>query len=95
MIFLLQFIDWVLSLIEVIIFVVAIMSWLIAFNVINVYNRGVRSIWDALNALTEPMLRPIRRILPLMGGIDISPLILIIVIEFIRKVVIPNIEYHI
>lgn len=95
MIFFLQFIDWVLSLIEVIIFIVAIMSWLIAFNVINVYNSGVRSIWDALNAITEPMLRPIRRYLPLMGGIDISPLILIVLIEFIRKVLIPNIALHV
>lgn len=90
MIYLLSFINWVLGLIEVVIFIVAIMSWLIAFNVINVYNSGVRSIWDALNAITEPMLRPIRRYLPMMGGIDISPLILLVVIEFIRQVVIPN-----
>lgn len=90
MIYLLSFINWVLGLIEVVIFIVAIMSWLIAFNVINVYNSGVRSIWDALNAITEPMLRPIRRYLPMMGGIDISPLILLVLIEFIRQVVIPN-----
>lgn len=90
MIYLLSFINWVLGLIEVVIFIVAIMSWLIAFNVINVYNSGVRSIWDALNAITEPMLRPIRRYLPMMGGIDISPLILLVAIEFIRQVVIPN-----
>jgi hypothetical protein len=55
------------------------MSWLIAFNVINPYNQFVRSIWQGLNALTEPVLRPIRRWMPDLGGIDISPMVLIII----------------
>ncbi|MGO9007974.1 MAG: YggT family protein [Beijerinckiaceae bacterium] len=70
-----------------VIVIVAIMSWLIAFNVINVYNDLVRSIWNALNALTEPALRPIRRILPNMGGLDISPVILILIVIFIRGII--------
>lgn len=70
-----------------VIVIVAIMSWLIAFNVINVYNEFVRSIWNALNALTEPALRPIRRVLPNMGGMDISPVVLILVIIFIRELI--------
>jgi YggT family protein len=70
-----------------VIVIVAIMSWLIAFNVINVYNDFVRSIWNALNALTEPALRPIRRVLPNMGGLDISPVILILIIILIQGVI--------
>lgn len=89
---LLAFIDnYIISLIIWIIIAGAVMSWLIAFNVINLYNPVVRTLWDTFNALTEPMLRPIRRMLPNMGGIDISPLILIIALMFVRAVIIPNI----
>ena len=72
----------VLRLYTYVIIVVAIMSWLIAFNVINIYNNVVRSIWDALNAITEPVLRPIRRILPNFNGLDLSPLVLLLIIFF-------------
>jgi YggT family protein len=67
------------------------MSWLMAFNVINPYNQFVRSLWQGLNALTEPALRPIRRLLPDLGGIDISPLVLILICFFIQSVILPNI----
>jgi YggT family protein len=70
-----------------IIIIVAILSWLIAFHVINIYNDLVRSIWNALNALTEPALRPIRRVLPNFGGIDISPVILLLLIFLIEDIV--------
>lgn len=63
------------------------MSWLIAFNVINPYNQFVRTLWTAFNAVTEPLLRPIRRLLPDMRGIDISPVVLILILMFIRIVV--------
>ena len=53
----------------------AILSWLVAFNVVNTRNNVVRSIWNFLDAVTEPALRPIRRILPNLGGVDISPVI--------------------
>lgn len=69
---------------------VAILSWLIAFNVVNMYNDMVRSIWNGLNALTEPVLQPIRRFLPSMGGMDISPVILLLIIYFIRQLIIDN-----
>jgi len=69
---------------------VAILSWLIAFNVVNMYNDLVRSIWTGLNALTEPALKPIRRFLPSMGGMDISPVILLLIIYFIRQLIIDN-----
>jgi YggT family protein len=66
----------------------AILSWLIAFNVVNPYNQFVRSLWDLFNRITEPFLRPIRRLLPDMGGIDVSPVVLILILVFIRVVII-------
>jgi YggT family protein len=65
----------------------AILSWLVAFNVVNMNNRFVLSIADMLYRLTEPALWPIRNILPNLGGIDISPVILILLLLFIRDVV--------
>ena len=64
----------------------AILSWLVAFNVINTRNDVVRSIWSFLDAVTEPALRPIRRILPNLGGVDISPVLLIFLIIFIQNI---------
>jgi YggT family protein len=88
---LLGFISHLITLYVYIIIAGAVMSWLIAFNVINPYNQFVRSLWQALNALTEPVLRPIRRRMPDLGGIDISPLVLIIVCFFVQSVVLPNV----
>jgi YggT family protein len=65
----------------------AILSWLIAFNVVNTQNRFVYTIADMLYRVTEPALRPIRSILPNLCGIDISPVILILLLLFIRDVV--------
>lgn len=85
----------VLQLYTYVIIVVAIMSWLIAFNVINVYNEFVRAIWNGLNALTEPVLRPIRNMLPNLNGLDISPIILLLIIfliqDIITKYIYPNV----
>jgi len=64
----------------------AILSWLVAFNVVNTRNDVVRSIWSFLDAVTEPVLRPIRKILPNLGGVDISPIILILLIIFIQNI---------
>ena len=65
----------------------AVMSWLVAFGVVNMRNDVVRTIWNFLYQATEPALRPIRRILPNLGGIDISPIILLLVIFFIQRVI--------
>jgi YggT family protein len=65
----------------------AILSWLVAFNVVNTNNRVVLMIGDTLYRVTEPALRPIRNILPNLGGIDISPVILILLLLFVRDVV--------
>ena len=67
-----------------VIIVMAVMSWLLAFDVINMRNDLVRSIWNAANALTEPALRPIRRFLPPIGGMDISPIVLLLLLSFIQ-----------
>ena len=61
----------------------AILSWLLAFGVVNRYNRGVAVIGDFLYRVTEPALRPIRAFLPNFGGIDISPIILILILYFL------------
>jgi len=66
----------------------AVMSWLVAFGVINTSNRFVYTILDILWRLTEPVLRPIRRMLPNLGGIDISPVILILLLYFVRNLLI-------
>ncbi|MGO9135435.1 MAG: YggT family protein [Methylovirgula sp.] len=84
----LELIGHLLDLYIIVIIIVAILSWLIAFNVINIYNDIVRSIWNALNALTEPFLRRIRRFMPNLGGVDISPIVLIILVQVAKYVVI-------
>jgi YggT family protein len=88
---LLGFISALITLYIYIIIAGAVMSWLIAFNVINPYNQFVRSLWQGLTAVTEPVLRPIRRRMPDLGGIDISPVVLIIACWFLQGVVLPNI----
>ncbi|MEM8792923.1 MAG: YggT family protein [Pseudomonadota bacterium] len=70
-----------------IIIIQAILSWLIAFQVVNMHQPLVRQIWGSLNALTEPIYRPIRRMLPNMGGIDITPLIVLLGIYSLQIIV--------
>ena len=66
----------------------AILSWLIAFNVVNTHNQVVAVIGDFLYRITEPVLRPIRSFMPNLGGLDISPVILILIIFFIQSVIV-------
>jgi YggT family protein len=77
----------VLNLYIYVIIAAAILSWLVAFNVINRHNDVVRAIWNLLTALTEPLFRPIRGMVPNLGGIDISPLILLLLIWFLEDVI--------
>ena len=84
---LIGFIVLVIDLYIWVVIVCAILSWLVAFNVVNTNNRFVLMIGDMLYRLTEPALRPIRNVLPNLGGIDISPVILILILLFIRDVV--------
>ncbi|WP_436643831.1 YggT family protein [Microbaculum sp. FT89] len=71
-----------------IVIVSAIFSWLIAFNVVNTRNQFVSMVGEALWRMTEPALRPIRRLMPNLGGIDISPVILLLLIFLIQRVII-------
>jgi YggT family protein len=66
----------------------AVMSWLVAFGVINTHNRIVANIGETLYRLTEPALRPIRRVVPDFGGVDVSPVILLLLLWFIERVII-------
>jgi YggT family protein len=77
----------VLQLYTYIIIAAVILSWLVAFNVVNRYNDVVRSIWNFLTALTEPLLRRIRGTVPNLGGIDISPLILLLAVFLLQRII--------
>ena len=77
-------IDLLLRVLTYIIIAQAILSWLVAFNVINTYNDFVRSFLSALDRITEPLYRPIRRVLPDFGGIDFSPLVVLLLIYVLR-----------
>jgi YggT family protein len=79
-----QIIDLLLRVLTYIIIAQAILSWLVAFNVINTQNDFVRSFLRALDRMTEPLYRPIRRILPDFGGIDFSPLVVLLLIHVLR-----------
>ena len=82
--------DLLLRVLMWIIILQAVLSWLVAFNVINTYNQGVRGFLAALDRLTEPLYRPIRRILPDFGGIDFSPLVVLLLIIIVRDYLLPG-----
>ncbi len=84
---LLDVIEIALTLYMWIVIAMAIFSWLVAFNVVNTRNSVVHMIGDFLYRITEPVLRPIRNMMPNLGGIDISPVILFLIIIFIRYVI--------
>ena len=77
--------DTVVQLFIYVLIASAVLSWLVAFNVVNVRNPIVAQIGEVLYRITEPVLRPIRSFLPYLGGIDISPIIVMLVIWFIRR----------
>ena len=80
----LNVINFLLNVLVWIIIIQAVLSWLVAFNVINTHNDFVRSFLAALNRMTEPLYRPVRRILPDFDGIDFSPLVVLIIIKCIQ-----------
>ena len=85
---LLSFIAMVITLYIWVLIISAILSWLIVFDVVNRRNRAVYLVADSLHRLTDPVLRPIRNALPDLGGLDISPVVLILGLIFLRDVVI-------
>ena len=85
MIALLQTLAMLLNLVWWVFLIMIIMSWLISFNVINTRNQFVASVWRILNQVTEPILRPIRRVIPPVGGLDLSPIIVFVIIFFLQS----------
>ena len=83
---LLQIIRIAIDLYMWVVIISAVLSWLIAFSVVNTSNRFVYAVWDFLHRVTEPALRPIRRLMPNLGGVDISPVILILLLYFLQMV---------
>jgi len=77
-------IDWILSIYMGLLFARVVFSWLYSFNIVNPHNEFVRMIGNFLYAITEPVLRPIRRIVPILGTIDISTMIALIIFHFLR-----------
>ena len=77
--------DLLLSIITWVIIIQVVLSWLFAFNVLNTSQGGVRAFAIAIDRITAPLYRPIRRILPDFGGIDFSPLVILILIQVIKK----------
>ena len=89
---LIHFVDWLFNLYSWVIVGNVIMSWLVVFSVVNMHNPVVRTVGNTLYRLTEPVLGRIRRFLPAMGGVDLSPLVALIAIVFIRHVLLINLK---
>lgn len=87
--FLYFIVDGLFQLMSLAIVVSAILSWLVAFDVINLRNPMVANIWRFLDAVTRPILRPFQRFIPSLGGVDISPIIALLVIEGARRYLLP------
>ena len=82
---LVDIIDFLLSVVTWVIIAQVILSWLFAFNVLNTSSNGVRTLAVAIDRMTAPLYRPIRRMLPDFGGIDFSPLVILLLIQVIKK----------
>lgn len=87
-----QIVGYLISVIVMLVIVQFVMSLLISFNVINMHNDFVAAVWKAINALLDPILTPIRKIMPDTGSIDFSPMALIILLQFVR-IVLGNLAY--
>jgi YggT family protein len=85
-----QVVDIVLSLYWWCIIIYVIMSWLVAFNIVNTYNPVVNTIGGFLHKLIEPVMKQIRRVLPVMGGLDLAPLVVLLAIFFLRQLMLDN-----
>lgn len=87
-----EIVGYLVNIIVMLVIVQFVMSLLISFNVVNMHNDFVNAIWRAINALLDPILQPIRRILPSTGAIDFSPLVLIIGLQ-VLQIVLKNLAY--
>ena len=89
--FLYFIVDALLGLLVVAIIISAILSWLVAFDVINLRNRFVYNIAHFLDAVTRPVLRPVQKVIPPLGGVDISPIIVLLLIQGFRSYILPQV----
>ncbi len=87
-----EIVGYLISVVVMLVIVQFVMSLLISFNVVNMHNDFVAAIWKAINALLEPILAPIRKIMPDTGAIDFSPMVLIVVLQILR-IVLGNLAY--
>jgi YggT family protein len=94
MVALAQLIDVVIQIYIWILIAAAVLSWLLAFGIVNRYNPVVNRVGQFCNALTVPVLRPIRRVVPLIAGVDLSPLILILLLMFLRNLLFEYIVFR-
>ena len=78
-----EIVDYLISVIIMLVIVQFIMSLLISFNVVNMHNRFVEGLWRAINAILDPILNPIRKLMPHTGMIDLSPLVLIVLLKIL------------
>ena len=85
-----QILQFLLNILWWAIIVQAVLSWLIAFNVINTSNEFVRQVWNALNTMLEPIYRPIRRILPDFGALDLAPLVVLLLLYMVQNILLPG-----
>ena len=90
---LVNIIDYLLSILRMIIIVHFIMSILVSFNVINTYNDFVRGLLEALDRLTAPIYRPIRRFMPDLGAIDFTPMVVLILITIVQSYILPELRF--
>ena len=87
-----EIVGYLISVIVMLVIVQFVMSLLISFNVVNMQNPFVESVWRAINALLDPILKPIRKMMPDTGAIDFSPMVLIILLQIVR-IVLGNLAY--
>ena len=87
---LLQIVQILLNVLWWIIIIQAVLSWLVAFNVVNTHNDFVRQLLYALGRMTDPIYRPIRRVLPDFGALDFSPLVVLLILSILNSVVMPQ-----
>jgi YggT family protein len=86
-----QILQLLLDVLFWIIMIQVVLSWLFAFNVINHHNQFMNQFVRGLDSITEPIYRPIRRILPDFGGLDFAPLVVLLIIQILQRILLPNI----
>jgi len=87
---LLEILDIVLTVVTWFIIIQIVLSWLVAFNVVSMQNDLVRQMVESLNRITEPLFRPVRKIMPDLGMIDLAPMVVILIVMILRNSIIPR-----